>query len=106
MFATGSLGAGVDIMNIRTVIHIGELYGMINFDQEVGQGGRSGEIVQSLTLLSEEEESRLCQQRAPTLSQDERVMHEFLTTKQCRRTAMSMYLKEEEYQVTCESLES
>src|SRR5256714_2703500 len=106
MFATGSLGAGVDIMNIKTVIHVGEPYGMINFDQEVGRGGRSGEIVQSLTLLSDEEESRLYRQRAPTLSQDEQAMHEFLTTKQCRRTAMSMYLNGEEYRVTCESLES
>jgi len=58
-------------MNIRAVIHVGLPYGMINFDQEVGRGGRSGEIVQSLTLLSDEEESRLCQRRAPTLSQDE-----------------------------------
>src|SRR5579859_3737174 len=106
MFATGSLGAGVDIMNIRAVIHVGLPYGMINFDQEVGRGGRSGEIVQSLTLLSDEEESRLCQRRALTLSQDERAMHEFLTTKQCRRTAMSMYLNGEEYRVMCESLES
>jgi len=71
MFATGSLGVGVNIMNIRAVIHVGLPYGMINFDQEVGRGGRSGEIVQSLTLLSDEEESRLCQRRAPTLSQDE-----------------------------------
>src|SRR2546423_10134757 len=68
MFATGSLGVGVDIMNISTVIHVGEPYRMINFDQEVGWGGRSGEIVQSLTLLSDEEESRLCQWRAPTLA--------------------------------------
>ena len=106
MFVTESLGAGVDIMNIRTVIHVGEPYRIINFDQEVGWGGRSGEIVQSLTLLSDEEESRLCRRRAPTLSQDERAIHEFLTTKQCRRTAMSMYLNGEEYRVTCESLKS
>jgi superfamily II DNA helicase RecQ len=106
MFATGSLGAGVDIMNIRTVIHVGEPYGMINFDQEVGRGGRSGEMVESLTLLSDEEKSQLRQRKVNTLSQDEQAMHEFLTTKRCRRTRMSLYLNGEEYSVTCESLEA
>ena len=81
MFVTESLGAGVDIMNIRTVIHVGEPYRIINFDQEVGWGEKSGEIVQSLTLLSDEEEFRLCRQRAPTLAQNKQVMHKFLTTK-------------------------
>src|ERR1700738_4839466 len=91
MFATGSLGAGVDIMNIRTVIHIGEPYGMINFDPEVGRGGRSGEIVQSLTLISEDEESKLRQRRVQTLSQDKKAMHQYLTTNHCRRIGMSEY---------------
>src|SRR5256714_4097986 len=106
MFATGSLGVGVDIMSIQTVIHVGEPYGMINFDQEVGRGGRSGEMVQSLTLLSEDEESKLRQRRAQTLSQDEQAMHQFLTASHCRRTGMSEYLNGEEYFVTCESLDA
>ena len=104
MFATGSLGAGVDIMGIRTVIHIGEPYGMINFDQEVGRGGRSGEHVQSLTLLSDDEMNKIQQRRAQTLSHDDQAMHEFLTTTQCRRTKMSMYLNGEEHEASCVSL--
>ena len=106
MFATGSLGAGVDIMSIRTVIHVGEPYGMINFDQEVGRGGRSGEMVQSFTLISEDEETKLRQRRVQTLSQDEAAMHQFLTAGRCRRTGMSEYLNGEEYSVTCESLDA
>ena len=43
-----------DIMKIRTVIHVEEPYGMIEFEQEVGRGGGSGEIVQSLMLSDEE----------------------------------------------------
>jgi superfamily II DNA helicase RecQ len=106
MFATGSLGAGVDIMSIRAVIHVGEPYGMINFDQEVGRGGRGGEMVESLTLLSDDEEMKLRQRKVHTLSQDEKAMHEFLTTNKCRRTGMSVYLNGENHDVTCESLES
>jgi superfamily II DNA helicase RecQ len=106
MFATGSLGAGVDIMNVRAVIHLGEPYGMINFDQEVGRGGRGGESVQSLVLLSDEEVTKLHERKVATLSHDERAMHEFLTTSRCRRTGMSQYLNGEEYQVNCEGLEA
>jgi superfamily II DNA helicase RecQ len=106
MFATGSLGAGVDIMSIRAVIHVGEPYGMINFDQEVGRGGRGGEMVKSLTLLSDDEALRLRERKVHTLSEDEKAMHEFLTTNKCRRTGMSIYLNGEDYDVTCESLES
>jgi superfamily II DNA helicase RecQ len=104
MFATGSLGAGVDIMNVRAVIHIGEPYGMINFDQEVGRGGRGGERVQSLVLLSDEDEAKLRARNPATLSHDDRAMWEFLTTNQCRRTGMSQYLNGEEYTVNCEGL--
>jgi len=43
------------------VIHVGEPYGMINFDQEVGRGGRAGEMVTSVTLLSDDEEMKLRQ---------------------------------------------
>jgi len=79
---------------------------MINFDHEVGCGGRGGEMVESVMLLSDDEEMRLCQRKVYTLSQDEKAMHEFLTTNKCRRTGMSVYLNGEEYNVTCESLES
>jgi len=106
MFATGSLGAGVDIMNLRTVIHVGEPYGMIDFDQEVGRGGRSGEMVVSLTLLSEDENMKLRRRKVGTLSHDERAIHGYLTTGECRRTGMSLYLNGEEYSVSCQSLES
>jgi superfamily II DNA helicase RecQ len=84
MFATGSLGAGVDIMKIRTVIHLNEPYGMIDFDQEVGRGGRSEEHVRSLTLLSEDEMVEIHARNVHTLSRDQQTMHKFLTTNQCR----------------------
>jgi superfamily II DNA helicase RecQ len=104
LFATGSLGAGVDIMNIKTVIHVGEPYGMIDYDQEVGRGGRSGEIVHAVTLLSEWDMAGLTERPKETLSYDQRSMTEFLTTGKCRRTGMSKYLNGEDYEDNCESL--
>jgi superfamily II DNA helicase RecQ len=104
LFATGSLGAGVDIMNIKTIIHVGEPYGMVDYDQEVGRGGRSGEIVHTVTLLSERDMAGLTERRTETLSYDHRAMTEFLTTGKCRRTGMSKYLNGEDYEDNCESL--
>jgi superfamily II DNA helicase RecQ len=106
LFATGSLGAGVDIMNIKTIIHVGEPYGMVDYDQEVGRGGRSGEIVQAVTLLSERDMAGLTERRTETLSYDHRAMTEFLTTGKCRRTGMSKYLNGEDYEDNCESLQA
>ena len=106
MFATGSLGAGVDIMKIRPVIHLNEPYGMINFDQEVGRGGRGGEYVRSLTLLSEEEMGKIHARKVQILSWNDQAMHKFLTTNQCRRTEMSKYLNGEEHEVNCETLQA
>jgi superfamily II DNA helicase RecQ len=104
LFATGSLGAGVDIMNIKTIIHVGEPYGMIDYDQEVGRGGRSGEIVHAVTLLSERDMTGLTERRTETLSYDQKAMTEFLTTAKCRRTGISKYLNGEDYEDNCESL--
>jgi len=104
LFATGSLGAGVDIMNIRTILHLGIPYGMIEFDQEVGRGGRSGELVESLVLLSEEEMTKVRSARVEVLSRDDSAIYEYLRTEECRRSGMSRYLNGEEYDGDCESL--
>jgi superfamily II DNA helicase RecQ len=53
MLATGALGAGVNVSGIRWIFHWGVPMGMIEFDQEVGRGGRGGEMVRSMILLSE-----------------------------------------------------
>ncbi len=43
--ATGVLGTGVDFPGIVYIVHVGVPYGMIDFAQETGRGGRSGEAV-------------------------------------------------------------
>src|SRR5204863_8349750 len=40
LFATGALGAGVDIKNIKSVIHLSVPYGAINFEHVYRRWGR------------------------------------------------------------------
>ncbi len=93
--ATGALGTGVDFPGIVYIVHIGIPYGMIDFAQETGRGGRNGEGVDSIILLTDLESQKLRKTEAVELSIDEMAMKRFIETKECRRLAMSAYLDEE-----------
>jgi superfamily II DNA helicase RecQ len=100
--ATGALGTGGDYPGIVYVVHIGVPYGMIDFAQETGRGGRAGEDVDSIILLEDSEYQRLVQQDAAALTVDELAMQRFIQTRDCRRFAMSGYLDEDGQ--TCEEV--
>lgn len=100
--ATGALGTGGDYPGIVYVVHIGVPYGMIDFAQETGRGGRAGEDVDSIILLEDSEHQRLEKQDAAELTVDELAMQRFIQTRDCRRFAMSGYLDEEGQ--TCEEV--
>lgn len=93
--ATGALGTGVDFPGIVYIVHIGVPYGMIDFAQETGRGGRSGEAVDSIVLLTDTESRDLARKEPAELSIDEMAMKVFIETKGCRRLVMSGYLDEE-----------
>jgi superfamily II DNA or RNA helicase len=93
--ATGALGTGVDFPGIVYIVHIGVPYGMIDFAQESGRGGRSGEAVDSIVLLTDVETRDLARKEPAELSIDEMAMKVFIETKECRRLVMSGYLDEE-----------
>jgi superfamily II DNA helicase RecQ len=100
--ATGALGTGGDYPGIVYVVHIGVPYGMIDFAQETGRGGRAGEDVDSIILLEDSQYQRLEKQDAAALTVDELAMQRFIQTRDCRRFAMSGYLDEEGQ--TCEEV--
>jgi superfamily II DNA or RNA helicase len=93
--ATGALGTGVDFPGIVYIVHVGVPYGMIDFAQETGRGGRSGEAVDSIVLLTDVETRDLARKEPAELSIDEMAMKVFIETKECRRLVMSGYLDEE-----------
>jgi len=96
MFATGAIGAGVNIDGIMTVIHIGVPYGMIPFVQESGRAGRRGEKVRSVVLLSGNEMTRCRGTNPEDLKVDEVVMRDYIVREDCRRKVLSGYLNGEE----------
>jgi superfamily II DNA helicase RecQ len=100
--ATGAVGTGGDYPGIVYIVHIGVPYGMIDFAQETGRGGRAGEDVDSIILLEDFEYRRLEKWDAAELTIDELAMQRFIQTKDCRRFAMSAYLDEEGK--TCEEV--
>lgn len=49
--ATTGLGTGIDIAGITAVIHMGPPYGLVDFVQQTGRGGRrDGEVVESVII--------------------------------------------------------
>src|SRR5437667_4607748 len=83
MFATGAIGDGMDIKGILDVLHIGVPYGMIPYVQDSGRAGRSGENVKSKILIMNWEFECLKETDPEELKEDEKVMREFIITRDC-----------------------
>ena len=96
MFATGAIGAGIDIKGILDVFHVGVPYGMIPYVQESGRAGRSGEKVKSKILITNWEFERLKETDPEELKEDEKIMRELIITGDCRRKVIGRYLNGEE----------
>jgi len=92
MFGTGALGAGLDVEGILDVFHIGVPYGMIPYIQESGRAGRNQEIVRSMILMADWDYERLENENPDELTDDQKVMREFILSSDCRRKEMGIYL--------------
>jgi superfamily II DNA helicase RecQ len=92
--ATSALGTGVDFPGIVFILHVDLPYSMIDFAQESGRAGRAGEDVDSIIMVEEGKVERVLSSRKGGL--DEKMICEFVTTKECRRRVMSLYLDNKE----------
>ena len=101
MFATGALGAGVDIDGIFDVLHIGAPYGMVDYVQESGRGGRRGEVVNADVFLSWNDYSELMAMPEESLTEDELVLQRYLRGDGCRNEILTGYLNGSELAKTC-----
>jgi superfamily II DNA helicase RecQ len=104
LVATGALGAGVDVSGIEFVLLLGEGFGLIDYVQESGRGGRGGEIVESITLLSEEDYDRVLSKDARSLKPDQKALRKFLITLGCRCRPVSRYMDGAEKETDCSGL--
>lgn len=94
--ATSALGTGVDFERIVLTLHVDIPYGMVDYAQESGRGGRAGEDVDSL-LICEQGAADRAYKRARNC--DERAIANFVRTQGCRRKVKGLYLDGEE--VSC-----
>ena len=88
--ATTALGTGVSYPWVMLVVHVGLLYGLIDFSQESSRASRGGEQVDSLVLLErgwKEREDATRKRRRIITSHDGRVMAEFVGTTTCYTAA-------------------
>jgi len=108
MVATGALGAGVNVDGIRWVFHWDSPNGMIEFDQEVGRGGRGGEVVKSKVLMKESTFRRYmnnASNESRRMEPDEAALNEFVTAMDCRRKAISRFMDGEGEEHKCEEID-
>src|SRR5690606_6091853 len=84
--ATTTLSCGIDVPNVRLVIHYGAPYSLLEFIQQSGRGGRDGKLSSTSIILYNRYFS-------PTPDEaDSKALKEYLTTKDCRRKPLSEYI--------------
>ena len=96
MIATSALGTGVDIDGIRNVVHMGRPHGIMDFVQEVGRAGRSGEPVQSIIVLGKGEMKWMQSEAARESEWNREGLRLYLKEQKCRRLRLSATMDGEE----------
>lgn len=100
--ATSALGTGVDFPGIVFVLHVGMPWGMIDYAQASGRGGRAGELVDAVIVVGEGSVEHQLSRHAGVV--DVWAMGQFIEGEGCRRGIMSEYLDGK--RVECGDMES
>jgi RecQ family ATP-dependent DNA helicase len=92
--ATSALGMGVDIPDIRLIVHVDEPRNMLDYAQESGRAGRDGLVSQVVVVRWE---------RSVEKSERDGLVGRFMDdNEECRRVVMSEYLDGRFGRVECE----
>jgi superfamily II DNA helicase RecQ len=88
------------------VVHIEDPYGLIDFAQESGRGGRDGEAAGSTVFMKRDPRLALppipLDRADPT---DQEAINEYLRGLRCRRMCLAQELDEAKYRQTCGELD-
>ena len=96
MIATSALGTGIDVNDIRFVVHMDRPHGIMDYVQEVGRSGRDGENVRSIVVLGKSVMKWLRSEAAVEKDWNREGIRLFLTEEKCRRLRLSAIMDGEE----------
>ena len=90
--ATTGLGTGIDIAGITAVIHAEQPFGLVDFVQQTGRGGRrDGEVVESIIVHDgRKPHLRLGANFVEQTNQAQ--MQQFVSSEDCRRSVISGFM--------------
>ena len=89
--ATSALGLGLDIPNIRAIIHIDRPYRLYEYSQESGRAGRDGKKSEALLLLFPSSDQSTSRSKNRDDIFEYKVIDQY-TEELCRRFILSLYL--------------
>ena len=105
--ATSALGIGVDIPDIRCIIHVDRPRTLLDYAQESGRAGRDG--LRSEAFIIEEEREEVGREEGQT-EDEQRLVRLYIGgnggTERCRRVGLDGYLDGREDRVGCENGEA
>ena len=106
--ATTGLGTGVDIPGIVAVVHMEQPYGLVDFVQQTGRGGRqAGEVVESVVVM-DQRKAWIGEHRSDVEHLNHQAMEWFVESTGCRRVVVGMFMDVglKEAGMDCEQLQA
>ncbi|KAK4117938.1 P-loop containing nucleoside triphosphate hydrolase protein, partial [Parathielavia appendiculata] len=88
---TNALGMGIDVADVRMVVHAGAPRRLRDYAQESGRAGRDGEKSEAVIVLhkgSDTVQGRAKKEKAERKALVEEAMEEFMGGRRCRRVVM------------------
>ncbi|KAH0553342.1 hypothetical protein GP486_006566 [Trichoglossum hirsutum] len=86
IIVTNALGLGIDVPNVRLVLHAEPSFDLLNYAQESGRAGRDERLSEAIVLVAE---NRIPQKLK---NRDEKLLWRYLLTTDCRRILLDQYL--------------
>jgi hypothetical protein len=90
--ATTGLGTGVDIKGIVAIVHAEQPYGLVDFVQQMGRGGRrAGEVVQSV-IIHDRRPQQIDRYSSFVDKVNQAQIDGFVLTPGCRRAVITAFI--------------